>query len=171
MSREASPLRSWLDSMAVVLAIGLVSGCGGQASGESDSGGTLVFKLDRGVSVQLPITFCTGFGTVLTVVGRKGDTQVEARIIENTTMRGGEPLELSTVSGYRTTGEEDGRRYEEQWQSRSHQAVKREGAVTRITGTMYGQRFYATSETAFGPPQPIDSGRDFGFTLEAQCAQ
>lgn len=119
----------------------------------------------------MPITVCTGFGTVLTVVARDGDAQVDTRIIENATMRGGQPLELSKASGYRTTGTENGRRYEEHWQSRSHQSVVREGANTRVSGAMYGQRFYATSDTAFGPPQPIGDGRDVGFTLEAQCAQ
>jgi len=197
MRNETVALRRWLAPVVVVLAIGITGGCGGQDSGDSKSGitdvsvksksggptdrvveladgtggGTLTFTLDRGVSLQVPITFCAGFGTVLTVVGRDGDAQVDTRIIENATMRGGEPLELSTVSGYRTTGEEDGKRYEEQWQSRSHQSVVREGASTRLTGTMYGQRFYATSDTAFGPPQPIEGGRDFGFTLEAQCEQ
>ncbi len=138
---------------------------------DGSGGGTLKFTLDRGVSLRMPITVCVGFGSVLTVVGREGDTQIDTRIIENATMRGGEPLELSTVSGYRTTGEEDGKRYEEQWQSRRHQSVVREGVSTRVTGVMYGQRLYATSDTTFGPPQPIDGGRDFGFTIEAQCAQ
>lgn len=200
MRNETVALRHWLAPFVVALAMGTAGGCGGQEPGDSNSsksgttdvlvksksggptdrvveldggtgGGTLTFTLDRGVSLQMPITFCAGFGTVLTVVGRDGDTQVDTRIIENATMRGGEPLELSTASSYRTVGEEDGKRYEELWQSRSHQSVVREGASTRLTGTMYGQRFYATSDTAFGPPQPVEGGRDFEFTLKAQCEQ
>lgn len=195
---ETIVLRRWLAPVVVVLVIGAVGGCGEKAAGDSNSsrttdvlvksksggptdrvvklaegtgGGTLTFTLDRGVSLRMPITVCTGFGTVLTVVARDGDTQVDTRIIENATMRGGQPLELSTTSGYRRTGTQDGKRYEEQWQSRSHQSVVREGANTRVSGAMYGQRLYATSDTAFGPPQPIEEGRDIGFTLEARCAQ
>lgn len=199
MKDKTGALHSWLVPVFVVLVIGSTGGCGEKASDVTSSrngvtevlvksksggptdrvvklsdgsgGGTLTFTLDQGVSLQMPITVCTGFGTVLTVVGRDGDTQVDTRIIENTTMRGGQPLELSTSSGYRTTGMEDGKRYEEQWQSRSHQSVVREGAITRITGMMYGQRLYATSDTAFGPPQPIEDGRDIGFSIEAKCAQ
>lgn len=196
MMNEAIRVRQWSAAFALPVAIALAAlgGCGGQESGDgrggttevmvqsksggpadrvvehSDGtgGGILTFTLDRGVSQQLPITVCTGFGTVLTIVGRDGENQVDARIIENETMRGGEPLETSTVSGYRTAGEEAGQRYEELWQSQRNSSVVREGNATRVVGTMTGQRFYATSETAFGPPQPIEGG-EIGFTLEAEC--
>jgi hypothetical protein len=189
--RRGSVVIAW----PVAIALALLGGCGGKESGDgrggttevvvqsksggpadrvvehSDGtgGGVLKFTLDRGLVRQLPITVCTGFGTVLTIVGREGENQVDARIIENEMMRSGEPLETSTVSGYRTVGEDAGQRYEELWQSQRNSSVVRDGSVTRVVGTMTGQRFYATSETAFGPPQLIEGGGEIGFTLEAEC--
>lgn len=138
------------------------------AAGED--GGTMSFSLDRGVSLSLPITFCGGFGTVLTVAAREGDTQADTRIVESPLMRGDSPLEDSTSTSFRHAGEQDGRRYEELWTSRQHVRVLRDGQRTRVEGMMTGQRFYATSETAFGPGEPVDGEREYAFTLEARCA-
>lgn len=135
-----------------------------------EDGGTMSFTLDRGVSLSLPVTFCGGFGTVLTVAGREGDTQADTRIVESPVMRGDAPLEDNASTSFRYAGEQDGRRYEELWTSRRHDRVLRDGQRTRVEGTMTGQRFYATSDTAFGPGEPIDGEREYAFTLEARCA-
>ena len=138
------------------------------AAGED--GGTMSFSLDRGVSLSLPITFCGGFGTVLTVAAHEGDMQADTRIVESPVMRGDAPLEDSASSSFRFSGDQDGRRYEELWTSRKHVRVLRDGQRTRVEGTMTGQRFYAISDTAFGPGEPVDGEREYAFTLEALCA-
>ena len=138
------------------------------AAGED--GGTMSFSLDRGVSLSLPITFCGGFGTVLTVAAHEGDMQADTRIVESPVMRGDAPLEDSASSSFRFSGKQDGRRYEELWTSRKHVRVLRDGQRTRVEGTMTGQRFYAISDTAFGPGEPVDGEREYAFTLEALCA-
>ena len=138
------------------------------AAGED--GGTMSFSLDRGVSLSLPITFCGGFGTVLTVAAHEGEMQADTRIVESPVMRGDAPLEDSASSSFRFSGEQDGRRYEELWTSRKHVRVLRDGQRTRVEGTMTGQRFYAISDTAFGPGEPVDGEREYAFTLEALCA-
>lgn len=139
-----------------------------QAAARED-GGTMSFSLDRGVSLSLPITFCGGFGTVLTVTARDDDTQADTRIVESPVMRGDAPLEDGASSSFRFSGEQDGRRYEELWTSRKHVRVLRDGQRTRAEGTMTGQRFYAISDTAFGPGEPVDGEREYAFTLEARC--
>lgn len=148
---------------------GVTPGKLNQAAAGED-GGTMSFSLDRGVSLSLPITFCGGFGTVLTVAARAGDTQADTRIVESPVMRGDSPLEDSASTSYRYAGEQDGRRYEELWTSRKHARVLRDGQRTRVEGTMTGQRFYAISDTAFGPGEPVDGEREYSFILEARCA-
>jgi len=128
------------------------------------------FTLDRGVSLSLPVTFCAGFGTVLTVAAREGDTQADTRIVESPLMRGDAPLEDGASTSFRYAGEQDGRRYEELWTSRRHDRVLRDGPRTRVEGTMTGQRFYAINDTAFGPGEPVDGEQEYTFTLEARCA-
>lgn len=191
MSERLLRRRRWFD-VAGPLALGVLTGCGGSPSGSpgepsaapsalagagaaqeipADSGTMLAFSLERGVERQLPVTYCAGSGSVLTIVGREGDTQVDVRIIENELMRGGAPLEDSTETTYRFTGEESGRRYEELWESATNRTVIRDGDSTRIEGKMRGRRMYATSETTFSPPQAIDNGQTVGFSLEVRCSQ
>lgn len=196
MTNDGRPF-SWPRPVALgVLALCALTGCGDPnpgrgasqvappsnvaAPGAADSsseapegltGGVVEFTLDRGVTLVLPVTFCAGAGTVLTVVGREGETQVDVRIIENEMMRGKAPIEESTETTYRFAGDESGRRYEELWESTSNRTVIREGDTTRIEGEMRGRRMYATGETTFSPPQPIDDDQTYRFSLLARCAQ
>lgn len=134
-----------------------------------DDGGTMSFTLDRGVSLSLPVTFCAGFGTVLTVVAREGETQVDLRIVENPAMRNGMPVESGTVGSFRHAGSDDGRRFEELWSSERILQVLRDGPRTHVRGTMTGQRFYAIDEVRLAPGVPVEGGLEAGFSIEATC--
>lgn len=135
------------------------------------STGFIEFSLGRGgVAARLPVTLCAGFGAVLTVVGIEGEAQVEVQVIESPVMRGDLPLAQATTSGYRRTGVADGRRYQEIWTSHRNQSVVREDRLTRVTGTMTGQRMEAIDDTRFGPPMTIDGQRELPYTLTARCA-
>ena len=142
---------------------------GRESAGEFGSG-TLRFQLQPAASLPLPVTFCAGHGTILTIAGREGETQVDLRVIELPAMRDGKPLEEVAQAGYRFTGSEQGRVYQEIWQTRSMDEVVRDGDTTRARGKMYGLRMYAKDNGAFTSPEAIDDGVERDFSLEVTCS-
>ena len=146
-----------------------VAGADDEDTGGMGSG-TLSFQLKPGAALPLPITFCAGYGTVLTVAGREGETQVDLRVIDAPAIRDGKTLEEVTEAGYRFTGKEEGRVFQEVWQTRSIDAVMRDGETTRARGKMYGLRMYAKDNGAYTSPEAIDGGAERDFSLEVTCS-
>ncbi|WP_157559346.1 hypothetical protein [Hydrogenophaga crassostreae] len=134
--------------------------------------GSLEFHLEPGTTLALPVTFCAGHGTILTVAGREGETQVDLRVIELEAARSGASLEKSTEVGYRFNGTDDqGRKFMELWQTRSIDAVVRDGDNTRVSGKLYGLRSFDKGNGAGTSPEPIDGGTEHAFTLSATCSK
>lgn len=179
-------------TLALALTVLLASGCGpapadnagattpaarenpaADAENENESefgSGTLSFRLEPDTTLPLPVTFCAGHGTILTIAGREGETQVDLRVIELPAMRDGAPLEEVTEAGYRFNGSDQGRNFQEVWQSRSMDEVVRDGDVTRVRGKMYGLRMYEKDNGAYTSPEAIDGGAEHAFTLEVTCS-
>ena len=165
-------------NLALALTVLLASACGPRpadpatatakpapvaaADDDGDEGefgsGSLDFQLEPGASLPLPVTFCAGHGTILTIAGREGETQVDLRVIEQPAMRDGAPLEEVTQAGYRFNGTDQGRAFQEVWQSRSMDEVVRDGDTTRARGKMYGLRMYDKGNGAYTSPEAIDGG-------------
>lgn len=185
------PRRTALPStLALALTVLLASACGdkpadpapaGQAATAAaqpakadDAGafgsGTLSFQLPPGAPVPLPVTFCAGHGTILTIAGREGETQVDLRVVELPSMRNGAPLEQGTQVGYRFNGTDQGRVFQEVWQTRATDEVVRDGDTTRVRGKMHGLRMYDKGNGAFTSPEAIDNGADREFTLTVTCS-
>jgi len=140
------------------------------AKGEFGSG-TLEFHLEPDTTLPLPVTFCAGHGTILTVAGREGETQVDLRVIELEAARDGASLEKSTEVGYRFNGTDDqGRKFMEIWQTRSVDEVVRDGDSTRVRGKMYGLRSLDKGNGAGTSPEPVDGGAEHPFTLSVKCS-
>ena len=143
---------------------------GANEEGEDEGGlgsGTLNFQLQPDPALTLPITFCAGYGTILTVAGREGETQVDLRVIEATAMRDGRALEEVTEAGYRFTGSDEGRAFNEIWQTRSMDEVVRDGDTTRARGTLYGLRSYDKGNGVGTSPESVGERE---FTLEVTCS-
>ncbi|GAB2503845.1 hypothetical protein [Arenimonas alkanexedens] len=132
--------------------------------------GALDFHLAPDTTLPLPVTFCAGQGTILTIAAREGETQVDLRVIELPTLRDGAPLEEVTEAGYRFTGEDQGRVFQEVWQSKAIDNVVRDQDTTRVSGTMYGLRMYDKGNGAFTSPEPIDDGAHHAFTISVTCS-
>lgn len=133
--------------------------------------GKLEFHLEPNTTLPLPVTFCAGHGTILTVAGREGETQVDLRVTELEAARGGASLERSTEVGYRTNGTDQGRAFMDLWQTRSVDEVIRDGDNTRVRGKMYGLRSFDKGNGTGTSPEPIDGGAERAFTLSVTCSK
>ena len=129
--------------------------------------GTLSFDLQPDTHLTLPVTFCAGYGTVLTVSSKEGDAQVDLRVIELPALREDKPLKDVTEAGYRFTGNDQGRDFNETWQTRSIEEVIRDGDTTRVRGKMYGLRSYSKGNGV--GTSPADVGEQ-DFTLKVTCS-
>lgn len=183
-------------TLALVLAVLFASACGGptpadktanksgpsstpsSAMSESDDdadegglgSGTLTFTLPPNAPLILPVTFCAGHGTILTVVGKQGESQVDVRVPEMPGKRDRASLIERTEAGYRFNGSDQGRTFMELWQSQSIDDVVRDGDTTRVSGKMYGLRTYDNGDGTGSTPESIDDkvGRD--FSIEVTCS-
>lgn len=169
--KTSDPAAAGADPAATRAVAAAVAAANDKGEGEDEFGsGTLSFHLPPAEPLPLPVTFCAGHGTILTIVGREGETQVDLRVIEQPAMRNGKPLEDVTQAGYRFTGSDQGRVFQEIWQTRSMDEVVRNGDVTRARGKMYGLRMYKKENGAFTSPEAIDGGTEHAFTLEVTCS-
>lgn len=134
--------------------------------------GSLEFQLEPNATLPLPVSFCAGHGTILTIAGREGENQVDLRVTELEAARGGASLERSTEVGYRFNGTDDqGRKFSEIWQTRSIDEVVRDGDSTRVRGKMYGLRSFDKGDGTGTSPEPIDGGTEHAFTLSVKCSK
>ena len=177
---------------AIVLALTVLfaSACGGPTSAdkpgaksapssttsETDDGagefgsGTLTFNLPPNAPLTLPVTFCAGHGTILTVVGKAGETQVDLRVPEMPGKRDRASLIERAEAGYRFNGSDQGRKFMELWQSRSMDDVVRDGDTTRVSGKMYGLRTYDNGDGTGSTPESIDDKAERSFSIEVTCS-
>lgn len=170
-SKSADPAAASADNAATRAVAAAVAAANERDEREGEIGsGTLSFQLQPGAVLPLPVTFCAGHGKILTVVGREGETQVDLRVIELPAMRDGKSLEEVTQAGYRFSGSDQGRGFQEVWQTRSMDEVVRDGDTTRARGKMYGLRSYAKDNGAFTSPEAIDGGAVRDFNLEVTCS-
>jgi hypothetical protein len=132
--------------------------------------GTLSFELKPDAALQLPVTFCAGQGTILTIAAREGEAQVDLRVIELPALRDGKPLVEVTEAGYRFTGTDQGRTFWDTWQTRSLDEVVRDGDTTRVRGKMYGLRSYDKGNGVGTTPEGIDGRALREFNLEVTCS-
>lgn len=141
------------------------------ATDDKDAGefgsGTLSFDLQPDTHLTLPVTFCNGHGTIFTVNSKQGDAHVDLRVTELPALREDKPLKDVTEVGYRFTGSDQGRAFEEFWQTRSIDEAIRDGDITRVRGKMYGLRSYSKGN-GMGT-SPADIG-EHDFTLEVTCS-
>lgn len=139
---------------------------------EDDEGGmgsgTLSFQLQPDAARTLPVTFCAGHGTILTVVGSEGEAQVDLRVIETPALRDGKPLNEVASVGYRFTGSDQGRAFSEIWQTKSIEEATRDGDTTRARGSLYGLRSYDKGNGVGTTPESTGADRD--FSLEVTCS-
>lgn len=133
--------------------------------------GTLRFQLEPDTTLSLPITLCAGAGKLLTVVGSEGTAQVDLRVVELPAMRDGAPLKDVTDAGYRFDGSDQGRGFQEVWQSRSIDEVVRDGNATQVRGSMYGLRMYDKGNGTYTTPEAINGGAELAFRLEVTCSE
>ncbi len=136
--------------------------------------GTLSFDLQPDTHLTLPVTFCAGQGTILTIAAKEGDTQVDLRMYESPALREGKSLKDVTEAGYRFTGSDQGRNFDEFWQTnsitqsaKSIDEVIRDGDTTRVRGKMHGLRSYSNGDGTGTSPADIGE-RD--FTLKVTCS-
>ena len=181
-------------TLALALAVLLASACSGPTPGDKpvqkpgasstppaamsdvdeddDEGGfgsgTLSFELKPDAAMTLPVTFCAGHGTILTVVGKEGETQVDLRVIELPALKEGKPLKEIAEVGYRFTGSDQGRAFNEIWQTRSIDEATRDGYTTRARGKLYGLRSYDKGNGVGTTPESTGADRD--FSLEVTCS-
>lgn len=180
-------------TLALTLTVLLISACGSTPADPAATGavaaavaaandmgkgefgsGTLRFDLQPDTHLTLPVTFCAGHGTILTIAAKERETQVDLRIYELPALREDKPLKDVTESGYRFTGSDKGRGFQEIWQTtsitqhaKSIEEVVRDGDTTRVRGKMYGLRSYNNGNGT--GPSPADIGeRD--FSLEVTCS-
>lgn len=130
--------------------------------------GTLTFQLQPDAAMTLPVTFCAGHGTIFTVTGKEGGTQVGMRLIELPALKEGKPLKEIADVGYGFTGNDQGRVFNETWQTRSIDEATRDGDTTRARGKMYGLRSYDKGN-GMGTT-PTSTGADRDFSLEVTCS-
>lgn len=128
--------------------------------------GTLTFDLQPDTHLTLPVTACMGHGTMFTVGATEGLTQVDMRVIELPALREDKPLKDVTDVGYRFTGNDQGRDFNETWQTRSIDEVIRDGDTTRVRGKLYGLRSYSKGNGMGTSPAAIG---EHDFTLEVTC--
>lgn len=143
-------------------------------SGEKEAfgSGSLEFHLEPNTTLPLPVTFCAGHGTILTVAAREGETQVDMRVTELEAARGGASLEKSTEVGYRFNGTDDqGRKFLELWQTRSIDEVVRDGDSTRVSGKMYGLRSFDKGNGTSTSPEPVEGPAEQAFKLSVTCSK
>lgn len=185
--------RSAALSQAIVLGLTMLfaSGCSGPTAGDKsaekpgassvsssamsedddDAGefgsGTLSFQLQPDAAITMPVTFCAGHGTILTIAGKEGEAQVDMRLIELPALRDGKSLKEIAEVGYRFTGTDEGRDFEEFWQTRSIEEAIHDGDITSARGKMYGLRSYSKGNGMGTTPESIGE-RD--FTLKATCS-
>lgn len=127
-------------------------------AGEGEFGsGTLRFELQPEKQLTLPVTFCAGHGTILTIAAQEGETQVDLRVTELPALREGKPLEDVADAGYRATGSDEGRVFYDIWQTKSMDEVIRDGDTTRARGTMYGLRSYDKAMASAPRPSRSES--------------
>lgn len=156
------------DNAATRAIAATVAAANEKAEGEGESGsGTLSFQLKPGAALTLPVTFCAGHGTILTIAGKEGETQVDLRVIELATLRDGKPLKEVAEAGYRFNGSDQGRNFFEIWQTRSMDEVTRDGNTTRVRGKMYGLRSYSKGN---GVGTTAESIGERDFSLDVTCS-
>ena len=178
-------------TLALALAVLFASACSGPAPGDKPAGtpgasaapssamsdadddegefgsGTLSLQLQPDAAMTLPVTFCAGHGTILTIAAKEGETQVDVRLIELPALRDGKPLDEIASVGYRFTGSDQDRAYNEIWQSRSIDEAIHEGDTTRVRGKLYGLRSYDKGNGTGSTPEDIGE-RD--FSVEVTCS-
>ena len=167
--KSADPAAASTDTAATRAVAAAVAAANDKGEGEFGSG-TLSFHLQPGTPVPLPVTFCAGHGTILTIAAKEGETQVDLRVIELPSLRDGKPLDEVAQAGYRFTGSDQGRGFQEIWQSRSMDEVVRDGDTTRARGKMYGLRMYDNGNGTFSSPEAVDGGAERDFSLEVTCS-
>ena len=167
--KPADPAAASADTPAARAVAATVAAAKGKNEGnEGEFGsGTLSFQLKPDAPLTLPVTFCAGHGKILTIAGRQADTQVDLRVIELPVLRDGKPLKEVTDAGYRFTGNDQGRDFNEIWQTKSMDEVIRDGDTTRVRGKMYGLRSYDEGNGTGSTPEALGE-RD--FSLEVTCS-
>ena len=141
----------------------------GEDEGEGEFGsGTLSFQLSPDAPLTLPVTFCAGHGTILTIAAKEGEAQVDLRVVELPALRDGKPLKEVAEAGYRFTGSDQGRIFNDIWQTRSVDEATRDGNTTRVRGKMYGLRSYSKGNGVGTTPESTGADRD--FSLEVTCS-
>ncbi len=129
--------------------------------------GTLSFELKPDAAMTMPVTFCAGHGTILTIAGKEGETQVDMRLIELPALKEGKPLKEIAEVGYRFTGSDQGRVFNDIWQTRSIDEATHDGDSIRARGRLYGLRSYEKGNGMGTTPEGIGE-RD--FSLEVTCS-
>ncbi len=140
-----------------------------EGAGEFGSG-TLTFNLQSNAPLTLPVTFCAGHGTILTIGASEGEAQVDVRVPELPGNRDRASMIERAEAGYRFNGTDQGRTFMEIWQSRSIEDVVRDGDHTRVSGTMYGLRSYDNGDGTGSTPEPVDGEGDREFNIDVTCS-
>lgn len=127
--------------------------------------GELRFRLGGDVSLRLPVSYCAGAGTILTVMARDETHQVDLRLVDSERIRNGRPVEDVATVSYMLHGAD----YQDLWQTKAIGSVERAGSRTTVTGTLTGGHMVATSENSFAPPADLAGGQPVDFRLEVDC--
>ena len=96
---------------------------------------------------------------------------MDLRVVELPAMRDGAPLKDVTDAGYRFDGSDQGRGFQEVWQTSSIDEVVRDGDTTQVRGNMHGLRMYDKGDGTFTSPEAINGGAERTFRLEVTCSE